>query len=199
MNFSVYILVNIFFTFILSITSEETPSNENIKRKKQDYYCSACKLMSETIYREINNVDPNERVQVGSYRVDGHGHQKLKDVPIIETRYHAENVLENLCSKFDRELVPIQLKNIYEHACDDILEEHHDSFIDLLVKENKNTQTSRQLAELICVELNQYCKADQLEELYKPIPTPPVEEKAEEEQVVEEEDEEAKEEKKNEL
>jgi hypothetical protein len=36
--------------------------------------------MSETIFHEMNNVDPNERVQVGSYRVDGHGHQKLKDV-----------------------------------------------------------------------------------------------------------------------
>ncbi len=32
------------------------------------------------MFREMNDVDPNERVQVGSYRVDGHGHQKLKDV-----------------------------------------------------------------------------------------------------------------------
>lgn len=32
------------------------------------------------MFHEINNADPNERVQVGSYRVDGHGHQKLKDV-----------------------------------------------------------------------------------------------------------------------
>jgi hypothetical protein len=36
--------------------------------------------MSETIFHEMNNIDPNERVQVGSYRVDGHGHQKLKEV-----------------------------------------------------------------------------------------------------------------------
>ena len=36
--------------------------------------------MSETITEEMNSVDPNERVQVGSYRVDGHGHQKLKEV-----------------------------------------------------------------------------------------------------------------------
>src|SRR5689334_17688754 len=89
--------------------------------------------MSETIFHEMNNVDPNERVQVGSYRVDVHGHQKLKDViqicrllinlslhlkvPIIETRYHAENVLENLCSKFlNHQTIPTQLRNIYEHA-----------------------------------------------------------------------------------
>jgi len=39
--------------------------------------------MSETIFREMNNVDPNERVQVGSYRVDGHGHQQLKDVTLL--------------------------------------------------------------------------------------------------------------------
>ena len=39
--------------------------------------------MSETMYRDMNNVDPNERVKVGSYRVDGHGHQKLKDVNIF--------------------------------------------------------------------------------------------------------------------
>jgi len=39
--------------------------------------------MSETIFREMNNVDPNERVQVGSYRVDGHGHQQLKDVTFL--------------------------------------------------------------------------------------------------------------------
>ena len=36
--------------------------------------------MSETISKEMSSVDPNERVQVGSYRVDGHGHQKLKEV-----------------------------------------------------------------------------------------------------------------------
>ena len=28
----------------------------------------------------MNNVDSNEYIQVGSYRVDGHGHQQLKDV-----------------------------------------------------------------------------------------------------------------------
>jgi hypothetical protein len=39
--------------------------------------------MSETIFHEMNNADPNERIQVGSYRVDGHGHQKLKDVIFI--------------------------------------------------------------------------------------------------------------------
>ena len=43
----------------------------------------ACHSMCETIYREMNDVNPNERVQVGSYRVDGHGHQKLKDVRIF--------------------------------------------------------------------------------------------------------------------
>jgi hypothetical protein len=36
--------------------------------------------MSETIFHEMNNADPNELIQVGSYRVDGHGHQQLKDV-----------------------------------------------------------------------------------------------------------------------
>ena len=40
--------------------------------------------MSETIFREMNNVDPNERVQVGSYRVDGNGHQKLKEVTLTK-------------------------------------------------------------------------------------------------------------------
>jgi hypothetical protein len=174
MNNSVYILV---LLPILLISSQETTS-----RKKQDFYCSACKSMSETIFHEMNDVDPNERVQVGSYRVDGHGHQKLKDVPIIETRYHAENVLDNVCSKsIKHDGIPTQLRNLYEHACDDILEEHHDSLIDLLVIQNKNIQTSRQFAELFCVQQNQYCKVDQFEELYKPIPTPPDNEKEEEE------------------
>ncbi|CAF4380158.1 unnamed protein product [Rotaria sp. Silwood2] len=123
MNSSVYILFILFFTFIQLTTSQETSStnDNNNKRKKQDFYCSACKSMSETIFRDMNDVDPNERVQVGSYRVDGHGHQKLKDVPIIETRYHAENVVENVCSKFihdAREIIPSPLKNLYEHALD---------------------------------------------------------------------------------
>jgi hypothetical protein len=47
------------------------------------FYSLACKSMSETIFHEMNNVDRNERVQVGSYRVDGLGHQKLKDVIFI--------------------------------------------------------------------------------------------------------------------
>ena len=77
--------------------------------------------------------------------------------------------------------------------------------IDLLIAENKNIQTSRQLAELFCLEKNrkntsiffikfffiskEYCKPDQLEELYKPIPTPPAEEEEEEETAVKEEEE----------
>ncbi|CAF3407404.1 unnamed protein product [Rotaria socialis] len=192
MNSPVYILFTILFTILQLISSQETLSidNTNInKRKKQDFYCAACKSMCETIFRDMNNVDSNERVQVGSYRVDGHGHQKLKDVPIIETSYHAENVVEDLCSKFindAREVIPSPLKNLYEHACDDILEEHHDSLIDLLVTQNKSTSTSRQLAELFCVEMNQYCKINQLEELFKsstiptPTPSPLVEDKQEE-------------------
>lgn len=47
--------------------------------------------MSDTIFHEMNNADPNERVQVGSYRVDGHGHQQLKDVGhscLFFTSYH---------------------------------------------------------------------------------------------------------------
>ncbi|CAF1686240.1 unnamed protein product, partial [Adineta ricciae] len=73
--------------------------------------------------------------------------------------------------------------------CDDILEEHHESLIDLLVTQNKNIQTSRQLAELLCVETNEYCKADQLDELFKPPPpTPPIEEQREGEEAVEEEE-----------
>lgn len=35
------------------------------------------------MFRDMNNVDPNERVQVGSYRVDGHGQQKLRDVILL--------------------------------------------------------------------------------------------------------------------
>lgn len=38
--------------------------------------------------------------------------------------------------------------------CDDILEEHHDTLIDLLVTQNKNIQTSQQLAERFCVQMN---------------------------------------------
>jgi hypothetical protein len=40
MNFSVCILVILIFTFILLVTSQETVSNENVRRKKQDFYCS---------------------------------------------------------------------------------------------------------------------------------------------------------------
>lgn len=39
--------------------------------------------MSETIFHDLNSVDRNERIQVGSYRVDGHGHQKLKEVSTV--------------------------------------------------------------------------------------------------------------------
>jgi hypothetical protein len=68
MNSSVYIFFILFFKFSLLVSSQETPST---------------KTMSDTIFSEMNNFDPNERVQVGSYRVDGHGHQQLKDVTFI--------------------------------------------------------------------------------------------------------------------
>jgi len=99
------------FTLILFVHSQETPSTENVKRRKQDFYCSgihkekqldwsiclvrlACKSMSETMFREMTNVDPNERVKVGSYRVDGHGHQKLKEVHRFLIDFNIEIVLK---------------------------------------------------------------------------------------------------------
>lgn len=93
MNICVYILVLFSLTFINA--NDESTVNEQIKRRKHHFYCSgrthyierscsysfsACHSMCETIHREMNDVNPNERVQVGSYRVDGHGHQNLKDV-----------------------------------------------------------------------------------------------------------------------
>lgn len=53
MNFSVYILVTILFTFILLVHSQETSSNDNNKRKKQDFYCSG--INKETRIELINN------------------------------------------------------------------------------------------------------------------------------------------------
>ena len=100
---SVHIFIVVVLPFFPLIISEETFAAENGNKKKQDFYClglikyqlefsnlknisfsflSACKSMSETIFHEMNSVDPNERVQVGSYRVDGHGHQQLKEVTL---------------------------------------------------------------------------------------------------------------------
>lgn len=55
----------------------------NIREIVHQFFFSACHSMCETIHREMADVNPNERVQVGSYRVDGHGHQKLKEVMIF--------------------------------------------------------------------------------------------------------------------
>jgi len=185
------LFVNILFILFSSTCfSPPTIQGENVQRKKQDFYCSACQMMSETIFREMNNVDPNERIQVGSFRVDGRGQQNLKDVPIVETRFHLENVIDNLCSKFLRSTsdpIAANLKNLYEHACDDILEEHHDNLIDLLLKQNKNIVSHRNLAEIFCLENNQYCQVEEFEEFFKPKPTP-IEETEETEETEEEEE-----------
>lgn len=48
----------------------------------------------------------------------------------METRYHAENVLDNLCSKSSREnSVPATLKNLYEHAVSFLFSKKINSFI----------------------------------------------------------------------
>lgn len=50
MNFSVYILAILLFTFILLVSSQETPTNENIRRKKQDFYCSG---INKTLFNRL--------------------------------------------------------------------------------------------------------------------------------------------------
>ena len=104
---------------------------------------------------------------------------------------HSKVLLEQNAETLFERLVLLLLQ------CDDILEEHHDSLIDLLVLQSKNIQTARQFAELFCLEQNrmtrsirsfsldfcflEYCKVEQFEELYQPIPTPEAEEEEEEE------------------
>ncbi|CAF0866638.1 unnamed protein product [Didymodactylos carnosus] len=112
----VYIVL---FVVLSSILIFQSVLCQDDKVKKQNYYCSACKLMMCRLYEQMKEVDPNERVQIGSYRVDGNGHQKLKDVPVSETKFHAENVVENICSEVTENSkghIPKRLKNMYEHA-----------------------------------------------------------------------------------
>jgi hypothetical protein len=66
--------------------------------------------MSETIFHEMNDVDPNERVQVGSYRVDGHGHQKLKDVIFFEVFFFVVPPSNLFSSRFQLLKQDIMLK-----------------------------------------------------------------------------------------
>jgi len=139
-------------------------------KKKKDYYCSACKLMIDSISSQLLEVDPNERIQVGSYRVDGNGHQKLREVPLSETKYHIENIVENVCSKFienSNGKIPHGLRNVYEHACDDLLEENHDNLIEQFgKKEFEQSTDNRLLTENFCIEVTRFCTPEQLTEVF---------------------------------
>ncbi|CAF0823235.1 unnamed protein product, partial [Didymodactylos carnosus] len=70
--------------------------------------------------------------------------------------------------------------------CDDILEEHHDQLVDVLVVKEFN-QNERTLADKFCTDTTNFCTAEQLTDLFNLIPPSPSPESDEENEEFEDE------------
>ncbi|KAI8792681.1 protein canopy 2 [Biomphalaria glabrata] len=63
----------------------------------QKKYCSVCRALVSEVEWLISQVDPKKSIQVGSFRVDPNGNQKIKDKQYARSELHIEEIIESVC------------------------------------------------------------------------------------------------------
>ncbi|CAG5136841.1 unnamed protein product [Candidula unifasciata] len=149
-------------------------------------YCSVCRAVVSEAEWIVSQVDPKKSIQVGSFRVDPKGNQKIKDKQYARSEVHLEEVIESVCEKMrlyseitlddgsvqmvrtvgfnGRRLETDGLKlasdegRAFMYKCDHFLEDHEEELISQLQRENIPNYE-----KLICGEKLGVCAMDVLE------------------------------------
>lgn len=194
------------YVFLLSFLSLEA-------KRDDDIYCAVCRALVDEVNHSISLVNSKQKVQVGSFRVDSKGNQKVVEVPLARSEIHLTEVFETICEKFrqygntknelgkksvvrmvSRDGRPLVLKDIHitmegmkllTHTCETIAEEYEDQ----IIRAFRDGELAA-VEQKVCGNIAGYCSE---EDLNTPMPEPgPVQEsqKVEDKREDEEEEEE---------
>ncbi|XP_066937221.1 protein seele isoform X1 [Macrobrachium rosenbergii] len=73
--------------------SSQVPKSKIVK-------CAVCNSLVDELHAAIDKVDPRKKIDVGSYRLDKDGKQKLASVQYAGSEMHMLEVLESVCDSF---------------------------------------------------------------------------------------------------
>jgi len=69
---------------------------------KMDVKCGACLALVDEMDHVISRIDPKKKIQVGSFRIDPQGNQKLKEVPYARSEVYLTEQFEEVCAKMSK-------------------------------------------------------------------------------------------------
>ncbi|XP_068229837.1 protein seele [Palaemon carinicauda] len=78
---------------VFACVSSEVPKSKIVK-------CAVCNSLVSELHEAIDKVDPRKKIDVGSYRLDKDGKQKLSSVQYAGSEMHMLEVLESVCDSF---------------------------------------------------------------------------------------------------
>ncbi|KAK3865001.1 hypothetical protein Pcinc_029355 [Petrolisthes cinctipes] len=75
---------------VLGTTANKPPKSQVVK-------CAVCRSLVTELHSAVNEVDPRKKIDVGSYRIDADGTQKLSSVKYAGSEMHMMDVMESVC------------------------------------------------------------------------------------------------------
>lgn len=161
-----------------------------VAKRDKTLYCSVCRALVEEVSGRIGDVDPKKVVQIGSFRVDPHGNQKLVQKQYARSEVHLTEIFEDVCRSMSdyveittddgmrsvvrqrsRAGVGMDLKNAkfnpnndskLRFYCDLLVEDYEDEMISLFRRDNLPS-----IETAVCGDIASACTE---EELSRPLP-----------------------------
>ncbi|KAL8570798.1 hypothetical protein ACOMHN_006948 [Nucella lapillus] len=160
-------------------------------KRDKAVYCSVCRALVDEINVRISEADPKKKIQVGSYRVDSKGNQKLAQVKYATSDLHLTEILEVVCQVFNdyalihdhitkrdgvvrtkdrsgKELdssnarFSAKLRETFKSYCEEVIEETEDDIMKIFKQDDREAIEGQ-----VCGELSGACTED---ELLEPVP-----------------------------
>ncbi|XP_027209151.1 protein seele [Penaeus vannamei] len=73
-----------------AVLASKTPKSKVVK-------CAVCHSLITELHSSISQVDPRKKIDVGSYRIDADGKQKLSSVKYAGSELHMMELMETVC------------------------------------------------------------------------------------------------------
>ncbi|XP_011500700.1 PREDICTED: protein canopy homolog 2 [Ceratosolen solmsi marchali] len=82
------------FVFLILST---TTAHLNLKHVK----CLVCRIIVDEFEKEVGQIDPKKKIEIGQYRLDPAGNTLHKHVPMTRSEVHLSEMLDNICKKME--------------------------------------------------------------------------------------------------
>lgn len=69
--------------------------------KSQVVKCAVCRSLVTELHAAISEVDPRKKINIGSYRIDADGSQKLSSVKYAGSEVHMMELMETACNTME--------------------------------------------------------------------------------------------------